>query len=147
MSRSYLIFVLVAVLLSCNIYTNNVVHAESKAGAPLKFTSGCRIDLNGDKRNDTVLMIENGASNSNELIVLISDGDGYKTYVLKRGDFNMYLSCNHGEKLLETKSGDGNKSPRVHQTNGAYIELIQPESSSVAYYWKERDFVEVWLSD
>jgi len=121
-----------------------VVCAE-QAGSPIAFAGGCNIDLNGDGAEDTAILINMGKSY--ELIVILRLKDGTKSYVLDKSDSMRYLICKNGKEIKETDAGPGKRVGRIYRTNGAYLTLMQPESSEAAYFWSDGAFKEVWLSD
>lgn len=112
-------------------------------GMPFKYISSCEIDLNGDQKSDKALLIE-GLS-GRELIALIANPKGYDTHVVTTGKPHMFLSCKIGNEVTETISGGGNG--KVFKAPGAYLTLVKPESSAVAYIWKKNSFQEVWTAD
>ncbi|MDE0091690.1 MAG: hypothetical protein OXN83_00200 [Oligoflexia bacterium] len=104
----------------------------------------CKIDLNGDKADDFIFLVY-----------------GWKVFVLltKNGAYNLYLVdeieklsrwgqlfCREGNYVTETTAGDGS-GRKFKVPTGAYLEIVEPESSSVVYYWKGNGFQEVWTSD
>jgi hypothetical protein len=116
---------------------------EEGDGVPLKYISSCEIDLNNDKQVDIALLVE--TVRGRELIVLLQTADGYKAYLLMRGKNGMHLSCHFGKNIKETCAGSG--TGRVYETPGTYIQLTQPEASSIAYFWDKDGFKEVWTRD
>lgn len=112
-------------------------------GMPLKFISSCEIDLNGDSKADKAILIEGLAGR--ELIALIAKKNGYEAFVVSSGKPHMYLNCKMGAEVKETEAGGG--KGKVHKTPGAFLELIKPESSSVAFIWQDKAFKEVWTAD
>ena len=115
-------------------------------GLPLKYISSCEIDLNGDNVSDVAMLVE--TSRGRALIVLIKTAEGYNAFVLSRDKPNMYLSCHIGKTITETTAGPGhNKSGKVYQTLGAYLQLFEPEGASVAFFWNGSGFSEVWTAD
>ena len=121
-----------------------VVCAE-QAGSPIAFAGGCKIDLNADGTEDTALLINSGKSY--ELIVIMRLKEATKSYVLNESNSMRYLACKRGKEIKETGAGPGKKAGRIHRTNGAYLTLLEPESSEAAYFWSDGAFKEVWLSD
>jgi len=118
--------------------------AQSRTMAPpLMYLSSCEIDLNGDSESDVVLLVD--TSRGRELIVLLHSAEGYAARVLSTGKEHSILTCNYGATVTETKSGQG--KGRVFKTSGTYVELTQPESSSIAFFWTKEGFKEVWTSD
>ena len=114
-----------------------------QGGIPLKYIGGCEIDIDNNKTIDLVLLLE--SSNGWELLVLRRLDSGYKVHQVTTGKTNMNLQCKFGTRVNETRAGKS--AGRVHTTNGTYLLLSQPESSSVAYFWKNNGFIEVWTSD
>ena len=117
-------------------------------GLPIKFIQGCEADLNQDGVNDIALLYE--TSKNIELLVLLSDTSGGYTNFLISRDHVKYLNmyCQYGKQITETISGEGKKNKiKTHVTNGVYLVLMQPESSSRAFYWKDDKFIQVWMSD
>ena len=113
-------------------------------GQPARFLASCEADLTGDKQADLVLLVE--TVRGTELIALVSTGVGaYSTFVLSRERPGGILSCPLGPEVRETRAGRG--SGRVIRTPGAYVHLVWPEASSVAYVWSAGKFLEVWTSD
>jgi hypothetical protein len=112
-------------------------------GMPFKYISSCEMDLNGDSLSDKAILLEGLAGR--ELIALIAKKTGYDTYVISTGKPHMFLSCKFGPEVKETLTGSG--TGKTHKTPGAYLELIKPESSSVAYIWNNGKFKEVWTAD
>jgi len=114
-------------------------------GAPLKYIASCELDLNNDGDPDIAFLVE--TLKGRELIVLLRTKNGYKAFLLSRGKPNMYLSCHFGKYVEETLAGKGEKKGKVYKTNGTYLKLTQPEGSSVAFFWNNNTFQEVWTSD
>ena len=112
-------------------------------GMPFKYISSCEIDLNGDNKADKALLIE--GLNGRELLALIAKAKGYDAFLVSTGKENMFLNCKFGSEVKETNLGSG--KGKTYKTPGAYIELIKPESSAVAYIWFKGSFQEVWTSD
>lgn len=57
----------------------------------------------------------------------------------------MFLICKQGIEVKETAAGSG--KGRLFKTPGAYLELVKPESSAVAFIWNKGSFQEVWTAD
>lgn len=119
--------------------------AEVGTGMPVKYIASCEMDFNKDNVPDIALLFE--TSRERELVVLVNETSGYKAYIVSRGKPNMYLSCQFGNSIKETSSGEGNGGGKVYETPGTYIQLTQPEGSSVVYFWDKNSFKEVWVSD
>lgn len=119
--------------------------AESGTGAPLKYISSCEMDFNMDNVPDIALLVE--TVRGRELIILMRFADEYKAFTVSTGKPDMQLSCHFGQTVIETSAGKGNGTGKVYKTPGTYIELSQPEGSSVAYFWDGKGFKEVWTSD
>ncbi len=112
-------------------------------GEPLKYISSCEIDLDNDGRPDIALLVETLLGR--ELIALFRTDGGYRAFLVWKGKEAMFMSCCFGKTVRESQAlPNGGK---VYNTPGAYIELHQPESSSVAYFWTGAGFKEVWTSD
>lgn len=112
-------------------------------GMPFKYISSCEIDLNGDQKADKALLIE--GLNGRELLVLTAKARGYEAHVVANGKPHMFLSCKIGSEVKETIAGGG--SGKIHKTPGAYLQLMKPESSAVAYVWNKGSFQEIWTAD
>ena len=81
-----------------------------------------------------------------ELIVLLRTKDGYETHVVSPNvPESMYLKCGFGT-TLEGHVGEQD-STKVVTIPGAYLEIYEPEGSSVGYYWDGRGFRNIWLAD
>ncbi len=131
-------FVIVSILsfsLASQSYTGD--------GMPFKYISSCELDLNGDGKSDKALLIE--GLNGRELLALVAKPKGYDTSVVATGKENMFLSCRFGTEVKETLAGTG--KGKSYKTPGAYLELVKPESSAVAYIWSNGAFKEVWTAD
>lgn len=122
----------------------NIGKIVLRKGYPLKYISSCEMDFNADNRVDIALLVET-LEEGRQLIVLLKTKTGYETHVVAKDMKNMYLSCHFGKSIKETTAG--RSKGRFFETPGTYIELIQPESSTVAYFWNGKDFTEVWTSD
>lgn len=120
-------------------------YAEIGSGMPVKYISSCELDLNNDNRPDLALLVE--TSKGRELIVLMRNESGYNSFLVSKGKPDMHLSCHFGKSIKETPAGKGKEKRKVYQTLGTYIQLTQPEGSSVAYFWNGKGFKEVWISD
>jgi hypothetical protein len=59
----------------------------------------------------------------------------------------MHMSCHLGMEVKETIAGKGKKKVKIYKTNGTYLQVIYPEASSVAYFWKDNRFEKIWTSD
>lgn len=110
----------------------------------LKSNVNCQTDLNNDGKNDIVLFIEKSPRDW-DLVALLKTNDGYNAYVLLSTDSPLNLSCQNEKYIQETTTGD--REGKLVKTNGAYVKLIQPESSSVGYYWDGKKFQGVQISD
>lgn len=55
------------------------------------------------------------------------------------------LRCVTASEVRETRAG--RDQGRVVSTPGAFIEVVYPEQSSVAYVWTIDTFTAVWTSD
>jgi hypothetical protein len=124
---------------------NSFSLAATGTGLTLKNVSSCELDLNNDNEPDLALLVE--ASKGRELIVLMKTSSGYNAYVVSRDKPDMNLSCHLGKSVVETTAGTGKVTGKVYKTPGAYIQLKQPEGSSVVYFWNGKGFTEVWMSD
>ncbi len=136
--------VLICIVISFLLFPA-MIKAASGNGMPIKYISSCEIDLNRDDKPDIALLIE--TKRGHEVIVLMRNTSGYKAYVLSTGKQDMYLSCHFGKEIRETVTGRGKNMVKTHKTNGTYLLVTYPESSSVAYYWKKNGFIDVWISD
>ncbi len=141
MKKSTIYFSLIFIFIGFS----SVTFSESGNGVPLKYISSCELDLNNDNEPDIAILVE--TIRGRELIVLMRTGNGYNTFVVARDKANMFLSCHFGKYVKETGAGKGGKSRKVYETPGTYIQLTQPESSSVVYFWTGKGFKEVWTSD
>lgn len=112
-------------------------------GMPFKFISSCEMDFNGDQKADKAMLIE--GLKGRELLALIAKKNGYDTFVVTTGKENMFLNCKVGNEVKETIAGGG--KGKVYKTPGAFLELVKPESSAVAYIWNKGSFQEVWTAD
>ena len=121
----------------------SIVLAGSGSGMPLKYISSCEIDLNADNATDIAFLVE--TLKGRELIVLMKSVEGYDTFLVTTGKANMHLSCRFGDSIKETLAAGG--TGKEYKTPGTYIQLIQPETSSVVYFWDNNKFREVWTSD
>lgn len=119
--------------------------SESGNGMPLKYIASCEMDFNNDDKSDIALLVE--TSRGRELIVLMNTISEYNAFIVSRGKPNMYLSCHFGKTVKETAAGKGKGEGKVYKTMGTYIQLTQPEGSSVVYFWNGNGFKEVWTSD
>lgn len=136
----YICWLIIFVSVSSNAFS------ESGSGLPLKYISSCELDFNNDSKPDVALLVE--TLRGGELIVLMRTENGYNAFVvLKEKKTNMQLSCNFGESIKETAAGKGEREGKVYKTPGTYIQLTQPEGSSVVYFWNGNGFKEVWTSD
>ncbi len=141
-NKTALIFV--CVVMFC-LSLSSVSIAISGNGMPVKYISSCEFDFNNDDKLDIALLID--TTMGRELIVLMRNTDGYKVYALTTGKQDMHISCHFGNEIKETMAGKGDKKVETHKTNGTYLLVIYPESSSVAYFWKDNEFKAVWTSD
>lgn len=139
------IFGLVCVAFSALFMAGPGICADPRAGSPIGFVGGCEIDLNADGNTDYALLVNSGRSY--ELIVILRSREGSKSFIVNRSDSLRHLTCRSGRRITQTAAYPGKKPGRTYSTNGAYLTLLQPESSEVAYYWSNGDFKEVWISD
>jgi len=109
---------------------------------PIKFISGCEIDLDKNGEADLALLIE--SSDGCKLIVLMKFNGIYKSYALFDNCNMMNLSCKYGFELRETSTG--NSKGKIYNTNGTYIVLSQPEGSKMAFFWSKNKFKQIWIS-
>ena len=86
------------------------------------------VDLNKDKKNDIVALFKLPTGEGLELLVLLNDGKSYITHKLMTFKHTPYL----------TIQGD---------YNNRYIEVINPENSSLEFHWIKDKFVEKWTAD
>lgn len=121
------------------------LNSTSNKAIPLKYISGCQIDLDKNGELDLAFIIE--SSNGSELIVLMRKEGRYKSYLLFKECDHMNLSGNYGFNLVATNAGKGKLEKRKVKTNGTYLLLSKPESSKIAFYWDKNKFQQVWLAD
>jgi hypothetical protein len=116
-------------------------------GFPARYLAPCEADLSGDGQPDLALLIE--TVRGTELIALVSgESNPYRAFLLLRHNQSSkpgILACEYDDEVRETRAGRG--TGRVFRTPGAYVHLVWPESSSVAYVWLKDTFVEVWTGD
>lgn len=124
---------------------NSYSYAETGTGMPLKYISSCELDFNNDDKSDIALLME--TNRDRELIVLLSTTSGYNACLVSKDKPNMYLSCHFGKTVKETSAGKGKEEGMIYRTNGTYLQLTQPEGSSVVYFWDGNGFKEIWTSD
>lgn len=117
----------------------SLVNAEPVA----KYLAGCEMDLDGDTETDIALLMD--TERGRELIVLLRRSGGYTTTVLCQPRERSRLSCRLGLQISETVAG--NARGRKFRTPGAFLEIIYPEASSIAYFWNGAEFKSVWTSD
>jgi hypothetical protein len=127
------------------LYFPSSCFSQQGDGLPLKYISSCEIDLNNDNKTDIVLLVD--TYNGRELIVLLKIDGGYRAFLLSNDKPNVHLSCHYDRFIQETSAGKGKKNGKVYETNGTYIKLFQPESSSIVFFWDKNSFKEVWTSD
>lgn len=130
-------------LLATIFFLASVSHSYTGDGMPLKYISSCEIDLNGDSKADKAFLVE--GLNGRELLVLLAKNKSYETHVVSTGKENMFLSCKLGSEVKETVAGRG--KGKTYKTPGAFLELVKPESSSVAFVWNKNSFQEIWTAD
>ena len=130
-------------LLSCLVLFSVPAQSYTGDGMPFKYISSCEIDINGDGKSDKALLLE--GLNGRELIALIAKQKGYDAFVVSTGRENVFLSCRTGTEVKETVAASG--KGKIFKAPGAYLELVKPESSSVAFIWNKNMFQEVWTSD
>lgn len=109
-------------------------------GIPVKFTSGLEADFNHDGLNDVAMVLE--TSEGQQLMVMMNNGNGYKTHILKKLQSNMVLSCYYDRIVKGTT--DKNKEYKEYESSGANIKLKQPEGSAVVFFWNGKGFTEIW---
>lgn len=135
---------LFALLIAGSCYQNAFSEAQGKGtGAPLRYLSSCEIDLNGDDETDIAFLVE--TIRGRELIMLLHRPNGYEAFMFKAIGERAQLECRFGKTVRETEASP--HSGKEHKTPGAYIEIIYPEASSVAYVWTNGKFSEIWTSD
>jgi hypothetical protein len=142
--RRVLVAGLASALFAITVQTQGGTTGDSR---PARFFASCEADVTGDGRADLVQLIE--TVRGVELIALVSTATGgYAAHVLRqwKGDAGI-LRCQYGPQVTETTAGRGDPQPKVLKTPGAYVHLIFPETSSVAYVWTADRFVELWTSD
>ncbi len=132
-------FVIAIIFVGLDSYS----YAETGTGMSLKYISSCELDFNNDDKPDIAILLE--TNRDWELIVLLNVAKGYKAFLVSTGKPNMYLSCHFGKIVKETLAGK--EKGRTYKTNGTYLQLTQPEGSSVVYFWDGNRFKEVWTSD
>ena len=110
---------------------------------PLTFSSGCELDLNGDKKDDRAMLI--GRGNNYDLVVLLQREVDYQGIVLTTRTNPVSLACVYGFTIRERASNPARA--KSYRTTGTYLELSQPEGATAAYFWNQGEFREVWLSD
>lgn len=140
-SKAYFIWVILLVCLF-SLLTNN---SNADDGLPLKYISGCEMDLTNDAVLDLAFLME--TSKGIQLFVLIKIDDAYSSQVLGSYDSNVNMSCRRGDVLYETRAGKGNKQAAKHKTLGSYVLISQPEGAAVAYYFDGDKFQTVWVKD
>ena len=137
---------LACALLGLAVHTQG---GQAGDGRPAKFFGSCEADVTGDNRADLIQLVE--TIRGVELIAMVPTATGeYTAFVLRRdkpGPAGV-LRCQYGPQVTETSTiSAGAAPPRVLKTPGAYVHLIFPETSSVAYVWTKDRFVEIWTSD
>jgi hypothetical protein len=141
--RTFL-FKSLTIMFSFFIYPHGA-YADQLAGVPIGFVSGCEIDLNADGVSDSALLIH--TSHGYELVVLMRVREQTKSYIVNSSQSKRFLTCEYGKQIRATSIGKGKDKGTIYQTNGTYLLLTQPESSSAAYFWLKDKFKEVWISD
>ena len=135
--------VLLSIFLTLSLASFTAVWAQTVSAPPIKYLSSCEIDLNGDGESDIAVLAD--TNRGRELIALVNSAGTYKAYVVSRGKPHSILTCRYGRSVTETKAAGG--KARTFKTPGTYLVLTQPESSSVAFFWANDKFQEVWISD
>ena len=111
----------------------------------------CKIDLNGDKADDFVFLVKGWKA-----FVMLTKDNKYQLHfitIVKPDDIiaeYLLLSCRKGNHIIETPTGPGNKELKdrtFRVPTNSYFEIIEPECCSVAYYWKDNGFQQVWTAD
>lgn len=115
-------------------------------GYPLGFYSGYIVDVNADNKDDIVFLTQ--VYDTYILFVMLKDDKGgYKTYKLFENDKALTLKCLWGKEIVGRRDGDANsKIEKFENPNGVFIQLIRPESFSIAFYWENGEFHQVWTS-
>ena len=118
--------------------------AERGDGRPVRFLASCEMDFDDNGLWDVGLLMDTKAGL--ELVVLMREKKGFQTHKLHLAKSNSaILQCNIGNSIKETAAGGG--KGRTLKTNGAYLKLIWPESSSAAFYWSGKEFKKVFTAD
>jgi hypothetical protein len=142
MNRSLLI--ILSTLVALLLHSQNTL-AFPGTGNPLKYISSCELDLNNDGEADIAFLVE--TLRGREIIILLKKDTGYTAYRIPAIASSMYLSCHFGKSIKETEAGKKGGAAKIHTTPGTYIQLQEPEGSSIAYFWNGSGFTEVWTSD
>ncbi len=111
-------------------------------GKKLSLSQMCKIDLNGDKFDDFVFLIQGW-----KVFVLLTNGQNQTNLHLIKdlGKFKPNLHCIKGDFVTETTVGR-RKGRKFKVPTGTFFEIGWPESAAVAYYWENGSFKEVWTS-
>ena len=107
----------------------------------------CSIDLNKDGKSDRATLYEKKGQRSIELL-LSSERETYVYEIVKAGEgkADLTMNCKKGYEVNQGKSVS-EKEEKIKIPNGAYLEVIFPESGSFISYYKERALQKVWTSD
>jgi hypothetical protein len=114
-------------------------------GSPIKYVVGYEVDMNLDKYDDLVFLIETGEGY--KLITLIKLKSGYKTYTLLNTKEKVIITCKFCKEIISTEAGKGKNNTHVLKIPGPFIEVSQPEGASSVFYWSKGKFIRVWVSD
>lgn len=112
--------------------------------ALLKSNVHCYIDINNDGNLDLALFVEKN-NGGGELIALLKTEAGYEAHLIYSAGSYLNMSCQYGKYITETTAVD--KDGKTFSTNGTYLQITQPESSSAAYYWDGKKFEGVMIAD
>ncbi len=139
------IFYIALIIFSVPVTSSADTTDYYEIGTPIKFVEGCEADFDGDGKSDNALLIED--SKAVKLIILLNNNISNSITLFKTDSNLLRLRCVYSSELIGTTAGQGDKNKKKIHINGKYLMLFQPESSKIAFYWKDGKFNKLWLSD
>ena len=105
----------------------------------LSSSPTCEIDLNQDSQTDLALLVE--SQKAKQLFALIKTAQGYQSHLLKTTSMGATMACNLGKSVQQSSTGH-TKDPLI-KVPRAFIQLSEPKTPSIFFYWNRGKFEEV----
>jgi hypothetical protein len=134
------------VMVSGALFFTSACHLADNTDDRMKLIDECRADFDKNAQPDLALLFDRAGEVT--LTVFLARDGSYEEHLLKKSQAGtLRAKCASGYELVETLAGAGKTTSKKVVVDGSYVVLHQEESSSVAFYWADGQFHELWLSD